>query len=405
MAELLPLCAEPIGAHLPDTLIINRARALDDTIYRIPLVITILYNQDSENAIFTEEVIANHIKFINDDFRGRNADKVNVIPEYQNKIADIGFEFFLKEVRRKKTDTVLFTSFFNVWDVTQGGIPALDPIHNCNLMFCNIDFAGGVSVYPNSGSQGAIWDGSIVRIKSFAPNGVPNTRGQRISTHELGHWFWLAHTFSNGCNPPGDWCEQTPSIPSPTTGIQLSRKACDGITIADTQNHMDYADERFHFVHDQKDRMRSTVQSIRSPLVTGTPPPPPSTNKPPVVRFDNPPGNSSIPIRASMNVKISATDDVKVSRVELWINNGLQKTWTATPYELPISFPAAGVFLLQAKAYDAVGAVGVSSVVAITVTGVTPPPPTGKEPVVETYYQGGKVFFRTAQRTISAIVQ
>lgn len=75
-------------------------------------------------------------------------------------------------------------------------------------------------------------------------------------------------------------------------------------------------------------------------------------------------------------VSVSGTDNVGVTRVELWVNGALYASDIASPYAF--SWDAAtvadGSNTLQAKAYDAAGNVGSSASVTLTVANDTIPP-------------------------------
>lgn len=68
-------------------------------------------------------------------------------------------------------------------------------------------------------------------------------------------------------------------------------------------------------------------------------------------------------------VNVSATDNVAVSRVDLWVNGKLLASDTASPYAFTWDSTTAanGSNTLQAKAYDAAGNVGTSTTVTVNV--------------------------------------
>jgi thermitase len=82
--------------------------------------------------------------------------------------------------------------------------------------------------------------------------------------------------------------------------------------------------------------------------------------QPPSVAINSPastsPGNK-------LNVSVSATDNVGVAKVELYIDGSLAATDSAAPYTFSVNVRklSAGSHSLQAKAYDPSGNVGVSS--------------------------------------------
>ncbi len=89
----------------------------------------------------------------------------------------------------------------------------------------------------------------------------------------------------------------------------------------------------------------------------------------PVISLTSPADNS-MPT-GQLIITSSASDNVGVTKVELWINGTLSASSTVAPYSFAWDLTQAytGTYKLQTKAYDAAGNVGVSQVVTIKVTG------------------------------------
>ncbi|BCS54949.1 DUF4082 domain-containing protein [Geobacter sp. SVR] len=87
------------------------------------------------------------------------------------------------------------------------------------------------------------------------------------------------------------------------------------------------------------------------------------------------PANSAV-IAGTTSVTLNASDNVGVSKVELYVDGVLNGTDTATPYLFSLNTlqMAVGQHTLLAKAYDAAGNVGQSSSVTVTVATDTTPP-------------------------------
>lgn len=81
------------------------------------------------------------------------------------------------------------------------------------------------------------------------------------------------------------------------------------------------------------------------------------------------PGNNAT-VSATVSVTASASDNVGVTRVEFFVDGGLQSTDTTAPYEWswPTTALLDGAHSLQAKAYDAANNIGNSSLVNVTVS-------------------------------------
>lgn len=79
---------------------------------------------------------------------------------------------------------------------------------------------------------------------------------------------------------------------------------------------------------------------------------------------------SGATVSGAVTVAATATDDVGVLRVEVWLDGTLMATDTTAPYQFPwnTASVADGVHNLQSRAYDAAGNVGSSAVVSVTVT-------------------------------------
>jgi chitinase len=111
----------------------------------------------------------------------------------------------------------------------------------------------------------------------------------------------------------------------------------------------------------------SNNDSVFSNEVSAIPrPSPPSDTIPPTVNITSPaPG--AVPRRSAVTITANAADNVGVTRVEFSINGSLQCADGSAPYSCPWTVPPANnrVYQLQAKAFDAAGNMGASSIVEV----------------------------------------
>lgn len=94
----------------------------------------------------------------------------------------------------------------------------------------------------------------------------------------------------------------------------------------------------------------------------------------PTVSITSPASGASI--SGTTSVAISATDNVGVTSVELYVDGVLKGTDTSSPYSVSLNTTqlSAGTHTLQAKAYDAAGNVGQSTAFSVTVVNDTTSP-------------------------------
>src|SRR5205823_1679741 len=80
-------------------------------------------------------------------------------------------------------------------------------------------------------------------------------------------------------------------------------------------------------------------------------------------------------VSGTTTVSATASDNVGVTQVELYLDGVLQSTDTTSPYSWSWNTTAAvnGAHLLTSKAYDAAGNAGISAAVSVTVSNVAPP--------------------------------
>ncbi len=99
--------------------------------------------------------------------------------------------------------------------------------------------------------------------------------------------------------------------------------------------------------------------------------PPPGDTTPPTTSITSPAGGATV--SGTTTVVASASDNVGVTRVELYADNVLTGTDTSSPYEFSWNTTTAtnGGHALQTKAYDAATNAGSSSVVNVTVSNAT----------------------------------
>ncbi len=97
--------------------------------------------------------------------------------------------------------------------------------------------------------------------------------------------------------------------------------------------------------------------------------------QPPVTAISAPASGATV--SGTTTVTATATDNVGVTRVELWVDGALGPNDTSSPYSFSWNTGGLsnGSHSLQTRAYDAAGLVGMSAVVTVTVNNTVPPGP------------------------------
>lgn len=111
-----------------------------------------------------------------------------------------------------------------------------------------------------------------------------------------------------------------------------------------------------------------TVTS-RPPTPTPTPTPtPPADTVAPAVSITYPTDGSTVLKNSTVIITADASDNIGVTRVEFYVDSSLKCTDTASPYSCNWRVPGrpGRAYALSAKAYDAAGNIGLSSIINVT---------------------------------------
>lgn len=237
----------------------------------IPIVFHILHEYGSENI--TDEQVYDQVRILNEDFRMKNADISQVVPAFQNIKTDSEIEFRLATIDPMGNCTNgiehIYTNmanygddvtkvnqwqrnkYLNVWVVNK-----FAPSHDPGLL--------GYAYYPSATTgNGYARDGIVVLSFTIGQTGTGNPGNSRTLTHEIGHYFGLAHVWGN-TNQPGVACGEDGVIDTPITKghfpCKLDDDACSPGIIENVQNYMEYASCARMFTKGQKDLMRYNLQ-------------------------------------------------------------------------------------------------------------------------------------------------
>jgi hypothetical protein len=101
---------------------------------------------------------------------------------------------------------------------------------------------------------------------------------------------------------------------------------------------------------------------------SSTSPPPTADTQAPTVSITSPLTGATVPVKGTVTITATASDNVRVSEVKFYSNNTLKCTDTTSPFTCSFiaSSRAGRSYTLQAKAYDAAGNVGSSATIQIT---------------------------------------
>ncbi|WP_274474837.1 M43 family zinc metalloprotease [Mangrovimonas aestuarii] len=263
---------------------VSRSSEVDGTVIRIPVVVHVIHNGQAVGVgpNISDAQVLSQIQVLNDDYRrAMGTNGYNTHPDG----ADTEIEFYLAETDpncnpTNGIDRVDMSAYATSW----GGSGASsntntilkpqtiwDSSRYLNMWTVQWSSAGllGFGQFPGGN---AMTDGVVMGYQYFGSNDDPNvTLGGaynlgRTTTHEVGHYLGLYHTFQGGCNGSGDGCADTPSVDDANYGCPTWHSSCG--TPDMVQNYMDYTDDSCMnvFTNDQKARMLAVLANERSSL-------------------------------------------------------------------------------------------------------------------------------------------
>ena len=237
----------------------------------IPIVFHIIHFNGPENISSAQ--VHDAVDVLNTNLRALNANIGEVIPEFEDLVADIEIEFRLAQ---RDPNGNCHSGINRIVDeLTYVGDSEMKELIQwprnkyLNVWVCeNAGGAAGYALYPGSvnGNQNADQDGIVLQHTYCGSIGTANAYRSRTLTHEVGHWLNLRHPWGNSNNPGlADNCDEddnvsdTPNTIGWTNCGNLYGETCGSLD--NVQNYMDYSYCGRMFTQGQKDRMRTAALS------------------------------------------------------------------------------------------------------------------------------------------------
>lgn len=256
----------------------NLRKAGADSTFVVPVVVHILYNTPAENI--SDQRVYEQINILNEDFNRRNADAYKTPAAFQGLAGSLNVEFRLAILDTAGNPTngiehifTKSTSFSDNDDNAKskytGGASIWNPHAYLNIWVCNLNPSStlGSTPLPNQGPDSA--DGILINYRVFGKTGPKNYDLGRTTTHEVGHYFNLYHTWGTevfGTCSDADSVSDTPNQYQSTGGcptyptFDQCTQTGSGIMF---MSFMDYSDDPCMnmFSQGQVDRMKATFMA------------------------------------------------------------------------------------------------------------------------------------------------
>lgn len=247
----------------------NNASRDSGTAYRIPVVFHILHQNGPENI--SDEQIYDQMAILNRDYNKQNEDTAVIDSAYKNNIANVGFTFELAKIdpdghctngitrhytSKTNWDAANLDDFTYTWPPSQ--YLNIYVVTKLSINATAYSFLPGIGI-PDSA------DVIVMTHKMCGSIGTATVANSRVLTHEVAHWFDVAHTWGSS-NAPGVACgddgiNDTPITKGFSTCNLAHCNVCDTNIRENVQNYMDYSPCKIMFTNGQAMRMKATIAS------------------------------------------------------------------------------------------------------------------------------------------------
>lgn len=263
----------------------SQGRALEspEIIYTIPVVVHIIYQNETDVWNISDQQVISQIQVLNEDFRRLNADTVNTPAGFVGVAGYPNIEFCLARrdtlgqnttgiIRHRFQQQATWTT--NTFNSTVKPATRWNPNLYYNIWIANLSgsilgyaqFPTGSGLPGLSGGTNANTDGIVLLYSSVGrpphnPFSGPYNLG-RTATHEVGHALGLKHIWGDGFNCSAtDYCADTPPSDAANYGCPLTHASCGGLDMV--QNYMDYTNDACMnlFTTNQVARMWTVLQN------------------------------------------------------------------------------------------------------------------------------------------------
>jgi len=262
----------------------------DNSIYQIPVVVHIIHNNSNgtiggtNNSNISQAQILSQIEVLNEDFRRTNSDTTQTPDIFKGVAADAEISFCLASIDPSGNTTGGITRTFSnnlpynplsnsdnialkslsYWPANQYMNIWVTELNNNILGYAtfpsDVNISGLSNYFTPLKNDGIVIDHRVFGKEiGTVTNSLYNLG--RTTTHEVGHWLGLFHTWGDGDNCfATDYCTDTPDEFSASNGCPENPFSCSSQDMI--ENYMDYSyDECMNiFTIDQKDRMRSVIE-------------------------------------------------------------------------------------------------------------------------------------------------
>lgn len=316
----------------------------------IPVVVHLLYNNDSANQKLNDWQITSQIDALNEDFRLMNADRYKTPTLFNALAADCEIEFCLAKrdpngnattgIVRVQTPWDVFPDFNAPKQTANGGDDPWPYTEYLNIWVCALQYPMlGYSTFP-SASIG-VDDGVVIHYKAFGRINVFSTKYKlgRTATHEIGHWLNLKHIWGDtpGCSPDDNVGDTPLQDAEHYQCISFPFFSCSNSGDM-SMNYMDYSRDSCMniYTEGQKTRMVSAINLFRSSILNST-----ACNMVDTFDFDigitqikNPDyiiyGNTITPIVTLHNFGVQTITSCEINYEKNWKSNLNSYSWNGS---------------------------------------------------------------------------